>query len=85
MPARQSAVRATASMSRPARPSGQRSRLIAISPFSTRVNGRTASGGTGPTGTVRVMSVVPSAYWPPLSTSRSSPGRTGRFDASVTR
>ena len=58
---------------------------MAISPFSTSVNGRTAAGGTGPTATVRVMSVVPSAYCAPLSTSRSSPGATWRFEASVTR
>ena len=49
-------------MSRPASPGGQASRHIAISPFSTSVNGRTASAGTGPTATVRVMSVVPSRY-----------------------
>ena len=72
-------------MSRPASPSGQRSRDMAIIPFSTSVNGRTAAAGAGPTATVRVMSVVPSAYWPPLSTSSSSPGATARFDASDTR
>ena len=58
---------------------------MAISPFNTRVNGLIAAGGTGPTATVRVMSVVPSAYCAPLSTSSSSPGTTCRFEASVTR
>ncbi len=54
-------------------------------PFSTSVNGRIAAGGTGPIATVRVMSVVPSAYCAPLSMSRSSPGATWRLEASLTR
>ena len=68
-----------------ASPGGQASRLIAISPFSTSVKGRTAAASTGPTAIVRVTSVVPSRYWAPLSTSRSSPGSTRRFESSVTR
>ena len=72
-------------MSRPVRPSGQRWRDTAISPFSTRVKGAIAAGSAAPIATVRVMSVVPSGYCAPLSTSSSSPGFTARSLSSVTR
>ena len=55
-------------------PRGNFTRDSAIMPFSTRLKSRRCSAVTWPTGTTRVMSVVPYSYWPPESiSSRPSP------------
>lgn len=55
-------------------PRGKRARDSAIIDFSTIVKSRRCRSLTVPTGTTRVMSVVPVTYWPPESiSSRPSP------------
>jgi hypothetical protein len=60
-------------MAEPVVPAGKRRRAMARWPFSTRVLRVTISAEGSPIATVRVTSVVPSRYWPPLSTSSSEP------------
>ena len=65
-------------------PLGKTARLIAILPLSTRVKRSRISAVGRPTASVRVISVVPSSYWPPLSI-RKMPLPILRFDEVVTR
>ncbi len=71
-PAFQSAMRASGSRSQPRVPS-EPCVLIAIMPLSASVKKRFFSSDTGPTATVRVMSVVPLTYCAPESIRKSSP------------
>ena len=57
---------------------------MAMWPFSTRVNRSRISGVGSPTTMVRVMSVVPSSYWAPLSM-RKRPWPIARSEARETR
>ena len=69
---------------RAARSDGKTARAIAMWPLSTRVNRSRMSALGCPTAIVRVMSVVPSSYCPPLSM-RKMPRAILRLDASLTR
>ena len=67
--------RANGSSSEPRVPSGNARVAMAIWPFSTSVKRSRISGVGLPIATVRVMSVVPSRYWPPKSTGTARPAQ----------
>ena len=77
MPAAQIGARASASSIGPLVPHGKRATDRLIMPFNTSVKSRLCAAVGSPTGTTRVMSVVPPRYWPPESiSSRPSPSMT---------
>ena len=67
-PASQRGARARASSCPPVVPRGKRARARETCPLRTRVKRSRISPPGRPSATVRVMSVVPAGYWPPLST-----------------
>ena len=66
-------------------PFGKRARAIAMCPLSTSVKQCRISAVGSPKMTVRVTSVVPSRYWPPESSSNSSPRFKRRSLSGVAR
>ena len=78
-------TRASASSIGPLVPRGKRAIDRLIIPFKTSVKSRRWAADTVPTGTTRVMSVVPPRYWPPESIrSRPSPSMVA-CEAAVAR
>ena len=69
----------------PVVPSGNTAVAIAIWPLSTRVKRARISALGSPSAMVRVMSVVPSSYWPPESIRNSSSVPSRRLVLCVTR